>query len=88
MGFSPHNEFMRQIGKRFISQPALTPSAAHLAAAAEHQRTGAALAAVSTTGIAKGVYRFKSHDEMNQATDAALVRAIAANVRAREERTK
>ena len=78
---------MRQIGKRFINQPGLTPSAAHFAAAAEHQRTGAALAAVSTTGIAKGVYRFKSHAEMNEATDDALARAIAANVRARDQRT-
>ncbi len=79
---------MRQIGNRVISQPELSPSGVNLALAAEHQRTGAALAAVSTTGIVKGVYRFKSHEEMNRATDAALARAIAENVRARQSTAK
>lgn len=79
---------MRQIGSRFISQPGLTPSGANLALAAEHQRTGAALAAVSTTGIVKGIYRFKSHEEMNRATDEALVRAVAENVRKRAQSAK
>ncbi len=79
---------MRQIGNRVISQPELSPSGANLALAAEHQRTGAALAAVSTTGIVKGVYRFKSHEEMNRATDEALTRAIAENVLLRRQTAK
>ncbi len=79
---------MRQIGNRVISQPGFAPTGANLALAAEHQRTGAALAAVSTTGIVKGVYRFKSHEEMNRATDEALVRAIAENVRMRAQTAK
>jgi hypothetical protein len=47
-----------------------------------HQRAGAALAALASTGIARGIYRFKSHAEMNRHTDEALARVIAANSRA------
>ena len=46
-----------------------------------HQQTGQALAALATTGIAKGIYRFATHDEMNRHSEEALARAIAANVR-------
>lgn len=60
----------------------MLPSAAALRAAAVHQASGAALAGISTTGIAKGIYRFKSHAEMNRQTDEALARVIAANSRA------
>ena len=74
---------MRQIGKRVLSQPAATPSAEALRLAAVHQRTGQALAALATTGIPKGIYRFATHEEMNRHDDAALARAIAANVRRR-----
>ena len=76
---------MRQIGKRAPGSPALTASAEALRAAATHQQTGSALAAVATTGIAKGIYRFATHEEMNRHTDAGLIRAIAANVRARAQ---
>lgn len=38
---------------------------------------------VATTGIAKGIYRFSSHEEMNRHSDEALTSAIAANVRHR-----
>lgn len=55
------------------------PSAAALRAAAVHQAAGTALAAISTTGIAKGIYRFKSHADMNRQTEEALARVIAAN---------
>ncbi len=74
---------MRVIGKRTISLPALLPSADGLRAAAIHQATGQALAAISTTGIPKGIYRFKSHEEMNRFDEDALVRAIVINMRAR-----
>ena len=74
---------MRVIGKRTIPLPGLKPSAAALQAAAIHQATGQALAAVAVTGIAKGIYRFKSHEEMNRFDDDALVRGIVINMRAR-----
>ena len=75
---------MRQTGKRIPSQPGLVPSAAGLRAAAVHQRTGQALAALATTGIAKGIYRFASHEEMNRHDEEALARVIAENVRLRD----
>lgn len=73
---------MKQIGKRSIPTPG-APSGKHFAAAAIHQKTAAALAAIQTTGIRKGIYRFKSHEEMNRADEEALARAIAENVKAR-----
>ena len=60
------------------------PSAQGLVAARVHQNAGLALAAVRTTGIRYGIYRFASHEEMNRATEEALVGAIRLNVRARE----
>jgi hypothetical protein len=74
---------MKRLGKRRVGTPAVAPSAAALRAAAVHQASGRALAAVSTTGIRKGIYRFASHEEMNRHTDEALARAIALNVRRR-----
>ena len=50
---------MRQIGKKEPPNPSRTPAADNLAQAALHQRSGAALAAIPTTGIAKGIYRFQ-----------------------------
>jgi hypothetical protein len=74
---------MRQIGNRTLSQPGLNPSAHFLRLAAAHQSTGQALAALATTGVAKGIYRFATHAEMNRHCEDALVRAIVANVRQR-----
>ena len=74
---------MRKIGQRTPSQPGLNPSGDSLRLAAVHQRTGQALAALATTGIVKGLYRFVTHDEMNRHSDEALARAIAANIRHR-----
>lgn len=74
---------MRQIGQRVIQSPASLPSAEALRDAAVHQATAQALAAVATTGIQKGVYRFASHAEMNRQTEEALVRVIALNARLR-----
>lgn len=73
---------MRQVGTSRLPLPGALPSAAALRAAAVHQATGAALAAVSSTGITQGIYRFKSHAEMNRHTDEALARVVAANSRA------
>jgi hypothetical protein len=78
-----HTSGMKRLGKRRIATAATTPSAAGLRAAAVHQASGQALAAVATTGIPKGIYRFASHEEMNRATDEAMARAIALNVRRR-----
>ena len=74
---------MRQVGVRRPQDPSFSPSAAALRAAAAHQHTGAALAAFSTTGIPKGLFRFASHAEMNRHTDEALARAVALNSRLR-----
>lgn len=74
---------MRHIGKRIPREPALVPSAEYLHSARAHQETGRALASLATTGIAKGIYRFSSHDAMNRHSDEGIVRAIAENVRRR-----
>ncbi len=71
---------MRFVGHAKTSDPSLMPSADGLAAARAHQRTGMALAAVSTTAIRCGIYRFASHQEMNRASDEALVLSIRMNV--------
>jgi len=80
---NPHNQPMRQIGNRTQSRPGLNPSAHSLRLAGVHQSTGQALAALATTGVAKGTYRFATHAEMNRHSEDALARAIAANVRQR-----
>ena len=77
---------MRQIGQSIMGLPAALPSAAALRAAAVHQATGLALAAVPTTGIVKGIYRFASHAEMNRHSDEALTRALAMNIERRSQR--
>ena len=79
-----HTLPMRIVGHTRIPGPQLTPSAQGLVAARAHQNAGLALAAVPTTGIRHGIYRFASHEEMNRATEEALVGAICLNVRARE----
>ena len=75
---------MRRVGSRTLNRITQHPSAKGLKAAAAHQRTAAALAAVPTTGIAKGVYRFRTHAEANRHAEEAQARAIAANLRARK----
>ena len=55
------------------------PHAAGLQAAAAYQRIGRALAAIHSTGITKGVYRFKSQQEADEQRDEALARVMAAN---------
>ena len=77
---------MRQVGRSKAGALAAVPSAEALRLAAVHQATGQALAAVPTTGIRKGIYRFASHAEMNRHTEEALARAIALNVRRRAGR--
>jgi hypothetical protein len=74
---------MRQVGRRRIAPLASVPTAEALRTAAVHQATGQALAAVATTGIRKGVYRFASAAEMNRHTEEALAYAVALNVRRR-----
>ncbi len=78
-----HTRGMKRIGKRQVARPAAVPSAAGLRAAAVHQASARALAAVATTGIRKGIYRFASHADMNRHTEEALACAIALNARRR-----
>jgi len=73
---------MRQVGQRIIGTVALFPSGEALRAAAIHQATGQALAAVATSGIPKGIYRFFSPAELNH-TEEAAAQAVALNVRRR-----
>lgn len=68
---------MRIVGHTRIALPALIPGAQGLAAARIHQATTSALSGGATTGVARGIYRFASHDAMNRATEEALVRTIA-----------
>jgi hypothetical protein len=75
---------MRNIGRAPVQITAL-PSARGLHEAALQQQIGKAMAAVSSTGIVKGVYRFHTHQEADAQRIAALVRVIAANA-ARQRR--
>jgi hypothetical protein len=61
------------------------PDAHTLRDAAIHHATGQALAALSSTGIRKGVYRFKTHDAADEQVKAGLVWVIARNVRLRQQ---
>jgi hypothetical protein len=74
---------MRQVGRRIAGTVALSPSGEALRAAAIHQATGQALAAVATSGIPKGIYRFSSFAELNRHTEEAAARAVVLNVRKR-----
>ena len=69
---------MRIIGRQ-PPTPTAVPSAAGWRDAAVHQRIGSALAAIHSTGITKGVYRFKSQQEADEQRDEALARVMAAN---------
>lgn len=75
---------MRIVGHARIPGPSLKPSADGLVAARAHQKVGFAMAAVPSTGIRQGIYRFASHEDMNRATDEALVQAICLNARSRK----
>lgn len=72
---------MRKVGNREVRQPGV-PSSGALVAIAPHLRLARRLARVSSTGIAKGVYRFSSHESANAHADEALARVVAANTRA------
>lgn len=79
---------MRQVGQSIVALPAALPSAAALRAAAVHQATGLALAALPTTAVVKGLYRFASHADMNRHCDEALARALAMNIARRSRSLK
>lgn len=79
-----HTLPMKVLGQKSMPLPQMLPSAQGLAAARVHQATAAALAAVSSTGIAKGVYRFATHEEMNRADEEALVWVIRQNLQTRK----
>lgn len=71
---------MRTIGRKLPGITAL-PSADALRRAAQQQAMADAFTASATTGIAKGVYRFRSQDEADRQRFEALVRVVAANAR-------
>lgn len=72
---------MRVIGS--YTQPKLSflPTAQALREAAAHQTASQALQALPSTGHVRGIYRFKSHEEMNRHDDEALLRAMSENNR-------
>jgi len=74
---------MRSIGRRL---PAISaqPSAENLRQAAQHLATSAALAAVCSTGVAKGIYRFKSPEEADAQIAQGLARVMVANALSRQ----
>lgn len=74
---------MRTIGTRQQYRVNATPSAEALKAGAVHQATALALAAVATTGVRRGIYRFATREEANAHSDEATARAILENQRAR-----
>jgi hypothetical protein len=76
---------MRSIGRPPPQITAL-PSADGLRDAARQQQIGRAMAGVFSTGIAKGVYRFRTHQEADEQRTGALVRVIAANAAQRQRR--
>ena len=74
---------MRTVGSRVQYRISAQPSGAALKSAAGLQETALALAAVPTTGVRVGVYRFSTHEDANAHAEAAEVRAIAANLHSR-----
>jgi hypothetical protein len=69
---------MRTIG-RSMPELSLLPQAEALRRAAVHQSGGRALERLSSTGIAQGVYRFKSQDEADAQVEEARARVVACN---------
>ena len=69
---------MRTIG-RSLPEMTLLPKAESLRRAAEHQAGARALARISSTGITKGVYRFKSPEDVDAQVNDGLARVMAAN---------
>jgi hypothetical protein len=67
---------MHSIGRALPAISAL-PSAEALRAAAIHSSAAASLAPSSSTGIAKGLYRFKTLADAQAHADAALARVMA-----------
>lgn len=74
---------MRTVGSRIQYRISARPSGASLKRAAGLQEVALALAAVPTTAIRVGVYRFATHADANAHAEAAQARAIAANLRKR-----
>jgi len=75
---------MRVVGTRKQYQVNHLPSGAVLKAGAAIQETALALAAVPTTGVRRGIYRFATHAQANAHAEEALTRAIARNLIARK----
>ncbi len=77
---------MKTIGRKPLGLTAV-PGADGLREAARQQQIGAAFDLIQSTGIVKGVYRFKNHADADAQRDEALSQVIAANV-ARQRRSR
>lgn len=69
---------MRQIGTRILSQAEQRKNAEALRSATLQFPAAQFLPGLPATGHVKGVYRFKTHEEMNRHDEEARARAIAA----------
>jgi hypothetical protein len=78
---------MRTVGTKLQYRVTDQPDGRALQAAAALQEVALALAAVPSTGIAIGVYRFQSHAAADAHAQAGLARAMAANARLRTAST-
>lgn len=78
---------MRTIGSK-LPEITSAPRAKAMQDAANGERLAAALAAVHSTGIVKGIYRFATHADADAQRLEGLVRVVAANalVRRRSRR--
>lgn len=66
---------MRVVGHRRHRQPEGLPSGQALAEGARFNEALARLG--TTTGVPKGVYRFRSHEDANRHQEACLARGMA-----------
>jgi len=79
-----YTRMVRVVGKRKQHDLRSEPSGTALKASAALQEVALALAAVRTTGVRQGVYRFATLAQADAHKDEALARAIAENLLARK----
>lgn len=81
---SAYTRVMKVVGNRRQHDVRSVPSGTALKAGAALQDVALALAAVQTTGVRRGVYRFSSLAQADEQRDEALASAIAENLLARK----
>ena len=74
--YTPHNPVMEKIKPCILSQDEQRKIAEALRLAASQLPAAEPEPVLLTTGHIKGVYRFKTHEEMNRHDDEARARAL------------